>query len=117
MTAVSSATAVSSVLAGKPVGGAPGGTLASTNPARLDDIVTRVDLADAATFVDACRIAREAQREWCDVPAPLRGRVIAYVGRLVEANAEALARIVTREIGKPYVEALGEVREIVDTCD
>ena len=26
-------------------------------------------------------------------------------------------RLVTREIGKPYAEALGEVQEIVDTCD
>ena len=30
---------------------------------------------------------------------------------------EALARLVTAEIGKPYGEALGEVREIIDTCD
>jgi aldehyde dehydrogenase (NAD+) len=51
------------------------------------------------------------------VPAPVRGRAIAHIGRLVEANADALARLVTREIGKPYAEALGEVREIVDTCD
>jgi len=51
------------------------------------------------------------------VPAPARGRVIAQVGRLVEANKESLARLVTREIGKPYPEALGEVQEIVDTCD
>ena len=51
------------------------------------------------------------------MPAPARGRVIAQVGRLVEANKEALARLVTREIGKPYPEALGEVQEIVDTCD
>ena len=51
------------------------------------------------------------------MPAPARGRVIAQVGRLVEANKEALARLVTREIGKPYAEALGEVQEIVDTCD
>jgi aldehyde dehydrogenase (NAD+) len=36
---------------------------------------------------------------------------------VVEANADRLARLVTREIGKPYAEALGEVREIVDTCD
>jgi aldehyde dehydrogenase (NAD+) len=43
--------------------------------------------------------------------------VIAQVGRLVEANKEALASLVTREIGKPYPEALGEVQEIVDTCD
>src|SRR5204863_10195205 len=34
-----------------------------------------------------------------------------------ESNKEALARLVTREIGKPYAEALGEVQEIVDTCD
>ena len=43
--------------------------------------------------------------------------MIAQVGRLVEANKEALASLVTREIGKPYPEALGEVQEIVDTCD
>ena len=43
--------------------------------------------------------------------------MIAQVGRLVEANKEALARLVTREIGKPYPESLGEVQEIVDTCD
>ena len=51
------------------------------------------------------------------MPAPARGRVIAQVGRLIEANKEALAALVTREIGKPYPEALGEVQEIVDTCD
>ena len=51
------------------------------------------------------------------MPAPARGRVIAQVGRLVEANKEALARLVTREVGKPYAESLGEVQEIVDTCD
>jgi aldehyde dehydrogenase (NAD+) len=51
------------------------------------------------------------------VPAPVRGRAIKQVGRLVEANKEALAHLVTREIGKPYAESLGEVQEIVDTCD
>jgi aldehyde dehydrogenase (NAD+) len=47
----------------------------------------------------------------------VRGRVIAAAGRIVEANKEALARLVTREIGKPYAEARGEVQEIIDTCD
>ena len=61
--------------------------------------------------------ARSAQRSWAKVPAPARGRVIAQVGRLVEANKEALAALVTREIGKPYAEALGEVQEVIDTCD
>ena len=39
------------------------------------------------------------------------------VGRLVEANKQSLARLVTREIGKPYAVALGEVQEVIDTCD
>ena len=96
---------------------APGGRLESTNPAQLSDVVAEVLLADAQGFEDACRVARAAQREWAAVPAPARGRVIAEVGRLFEANKEALSRLVTREIGKPYPEALGEVQEIIDTCD
>lgn len=92
-------------------------TYDSVNPARTGEVVARVGLADAETFAAACRVAKEAQREWAKVPAPVRGRVIASIGRLVEANAERLARLVTEEIGKPYAEALGEVREIVDTCD
>lgn len=104
-----------SVVGGKDA--ASTGTYASINPARTSEIVAQVGLADAGTFADACRTAKDAQREWAKVPAPVRGRVIASIGRLVEANAESLARLVTREIGKPYAEALGEVREIVDTCD
>ncbi|HUD39426.1 MAG TPA: aldehyde dehydrogenase family protein [Streptosporangiaceae bacterium] len=104
-------------MAGVPESDGPGGTVASINPARASEVVAEVQLGDAATFVAAARAARAAQPAWADVPAPVRGRAIAHIGRLVEANAEPLARLVTREVGKPYAEALGEVREIVDTCD
>jgi aldehyde dehydrogenase (NAD+) len=53
-------------------------------------------------------------------PSALRALYDAHVEqiyRVIEQNAEALARLVVRDIGKPYGEALGEVREIVDTCD
>src|SRR6266700_2718968 len=108
---------VSSVVAGTPVAGAPGGRITSTNPARTSEVIADVALGDAAVFVAAARAAREAQQAWAEVPAPVRGRAIAHIGRVVEANGESLARLVTREIGKPYAEALGEVREVVDTCD
>jgi aldehyde dehydrogenase (NAD+) len=106
---------ISSVVSGRPVAG--GTRLESRNPANTEEIVATVELGTDDTFVDACRAARDAQSAWADVPAPVRGRAIAHIGRLVEDNAETLARLVTREIGKPYQEALGEVREIVDTCD
>jgi len=91
--------------------------IVSTNPARLDHVVGEFDAVEPDGFVDACRSARAAQAEWAAVPAPVRGRVIANLGRLVEANFEALARLVTDEIGKPIAEARGEVQEVVDTCD
>src|SRR5215212_7289548 len=113
----SGAPSIASVIDGEARTDAPGGRLTSTNPAQLDDVVAEVALADAATFADACRAARAAQPEWANVPAPARGRVIAQVGRLFETNKEALAQLVTREVGKPYPESLGEVQEIIDTCD
>jgi aldehyde dehydrogenase (NAD+) len=108
---------VASLVEGRPVEGPSAGTLRVPNPANLDEIVSEVALADAGTFVEACRIAREAQEGWARVPAPVRGRAIQQLGRLVASNLEPLARLITREIGKPIAEARGSVQEVVDTCD
>jgi aldehyde dehydrogenase (NAD+) len=115
--AASGAPSSASVIDGEARTDAPGGHLTSTNPAKLDEVVAEVGLADAATFVDACAAARAAQKAWAKVPAPARGRVIAQVGRLFESNKEALSQLVTREVGKPIAESRGEVQEIIDTCD
>jgi aldehyde dehydrogenase (NAD+) len=108
---------VASLINGKARPEGPGGTSISTNPAQLDDVVAEVRLADATVFVGACKAARQAQQGWAGTPAPIRGRAIQQIGRLVEDNKEALARLVTREIGKPYAESLGEVQEIIDTAN
>src|SRR3954462_12518180 len=109
--------AVSSWVGGSRLTDAPGGTLQSVNPANTDEVVAEIQLGDADTFADACRAARAAQDAWAHTPAPVRGRAIQQIGRLVEDNKEALARLVTREIGTPDAESLGEVQEVVDTCD
>ncbi|HEY7483386.1 MAG TPA: aldehyde dehydrogenase family protein [Streptosporangiaceae bacterium] len=106
---------VSSIVGGRPAESSIR-TMRSANPARLDEVVAEVRLGDAELFVTACRAARGAQQTWADVPAPIRGQVIANIGRLVEANKERLARVVTHDVGKPYAESLGEVQEIADTC-
>jgi alpha-ketoglutaric semialdehyde dehydrogenase len=113
---ITETTTVGSIIGGADHGGG-GERIESRNPANLDDLVCEVALGDSGTFVDACRAAREAQPGWAAVPAPVRGNVIKQIGRIVEDNKEALARLVTREIGKPYPESLGEVQEIIDTCD
>ncbi|MBA3690767.1 MAG: aldehyde dehydrogenase family protein [Actinobacteria bacterium] len=58
-----------------------------------------------------------------EVEQVLRGERVEVVvalqqlGRLVESNAEALAQLITREIGKPIRESRGEVQEVIDTCN
>ena len=111
------ASKIVSVVNGRATEAPPAGTLTSTNPSRLADPVAEVVLASAATFAAACAAAKQAQPSWGDIPAPVRGRAITAIGRIVEANKESLARLVTRELGKPHAEALGEVQEIIDTCD
>jgi aldehyde dehydrogenase (NAD+) len=108
---------ITSIIGGRPADGASAGTFTSVNPSRPDDVVADVRLADAATFAAACAAAKRAQPSWADIPAPVRGRAVAAMSRIVEANKEPLARLVTRELGKPYGESLGEVQEIIDTCD
>ena len=108
---------VTSLLDGTPVDDAPGGTVTVANPAHLDETVAEARLGDAGTFLDACRRAKAAQPAWAAVPPPVRGKAIQHLGRLVEDNAEALARLLTREIGKPIGESRGEVQEVVDTCN
>jgi alpha-ketoglutaric semialdehyde dehydrogenase len=89
----------------------------STNPARLDEVVGTVGSAGPDVFVRAAAAAHDAQPAWAATPAPQRGQVISNVGRLMTLNKERLAALVTAEIGKPLAEALGEVQEIIDTCD
>ena len=106
----------SSLLDGGPAHAADAEVRRTVNPAALDEVVAEVDLGDAGTFADAAARAHAAQPSWADVPAPVRGRAIQQFGRLVEDNLEALARLITREIGKPLAESRGEVQEVVDTC-
>ncbi len=115
MTTTDTVPVLTSLLDGEPVSAA-GEARVLVDPAHLDVEVARVHLGDADTFATACRRAHAAQGEWAATPAPVRGVAIHGLARVLEENKDALAGIVTREIGKPYAEALGEVQEAIDTC-
>ena len=87
----------------------------STNPSNTNEVIATVPEATSAEILTTLRTAKNAQKGWAKLPAPTRGRMIANVGRLVESNKEALAKLITKEMGKVFREALGEVQEVVDT--
>src|SRR4029450_4167019 len=101
----------------------------SVDPAHTGQVVAEVLLAEPATFVGACRAARDAQPGWAATPAPVRGRVGKYLGRrgggggvkslrrLGEESKGARPGLAPREMEKPLAEARGEVQEVIDTCD
>src|SRR5262249_60108679 len=104
------------IVAGRPRGEHGARVETSRNPARLEDVVCEVALGTGEAVLAACRAAAEPQRRWAATPAPVRARAVQLAGRLVEANKERLARLGTREIGKPHAESLGAAPELTDPC-
>lgn len=91
-------------------------TFKSINPSDSSDIVGIFTEASAQTIDEAVKAARKAFDSWSQTPAPIRGNILGQFGKLLEANKEELAWVVTREIGKTKREAMGEVQEAIDTA-
>jgi acyl-CoA reductase-like NAD-dependent aldehyde dehydrogenase len=87
------------------------------NPSRLSATSSKAALTDHVGVAAACAAASAHASSWAAVPAPLRGKTMGNLARIVEANLEQLAGIICDEIGKPLHEARGEVQEIIDTCE
>lgn len=58
--------------------------------------------------------ARRAYRGWRLVPAPRRAELVFRVGEILIERKEALAQLMSREMGKTIVEARGDVQEAID---
>ncbi|WP_127092194.1 CoA-acylating methylmalonate-semialdehyde dehydrogenase [Aquabacter cavernae] len=95
-------------ISGKPVS-APGGASAATfNPATGEQAGT-VLLADAALVDVAVSAAAAALPAWAALPAPARARVMFRFKDLLEKHMDELAGIITREHGKTFDDAKGEL--------
>lgn len=104
------------LIAGKWCDSANGKTFENRNPANWDEILGTFPLSTKADVDRAAKAAEEAYKEWRLVPAPERGNMIRKAGDLLSQRKEELARIMTREMGKPLVETRGDVQEAIDTA-
>lgn len=77
-------------------------------------LVARVPDMGAEDTRAAIDAASRAFPAWAATPAWERCAVVARLHALVSAHAEGLAVLVSLEAGKPYAEALGEVRYAAD---
>jgi succinate-semialdehyde dehydrogenase/glutarate-semialdehyde dehydrogenase len=95
-------------VAGEWVAADDGATFAVTNPARGDVIAEVADLSrvEVARAIAAAEIAR---KDWAAKSGKERAAVMRKWYDLMVANADDLAIILTAEMGKPLVEARGEI--------
>lgn len=86
------------------------------SPANQEDIIGEFAKSGQDDVDDAVKAARQAYKKWRLVPAPKRGDIIRKAGDIFTSRKEELARIMTREMGKPTFETEGDVQEAIDTA-
>lgn len=86
------------------------------NPSR-GEVIARVPMSGSAEVDAAVQSAAKAFRTWSALPVPKRAAVLFEYKRLLEEQADELARLVTRENGKTLDEARGDVRRGIEVVD
>jgi aldehyde dehydrogenase (NAD+) len=79
------------------------------NPANTSDVIAEFPEATDADVARAIAAASAAARGWRDTPGPERGRVLWRAANLARERVDEIARTMTREEGKIFKEARGEV--------
>ena len=81
------------------------------------EAIARVATVTASELDGIMARSAEAFQSWRLVPAPKRGEVVRDLGLEIRKNRQALAELVTLEMGKSLREGKGEVQEMVDICE
>ncbi|PLS16133.1 aldehyde dehydrogenase family protein [Bacillus sp. M6-12] len=81
---------------------------ASINPADKFDIIGYVQKSSIVDLEQATYSAKEAHKQWKKLSAPVRGEYLYKVASQLEKNADDIAEVMTREMGKTLSEAKGE---------
>lgn len=101
---------------GRWVDAADGLCFKDVNPADRRDVLGRFQRSGKKDIDRAVRAAQRALPGWSALPAPKRGEILFRSARLLEEKKEALARVMTREMGKSLNETRADIQEAVDTA-
>lgn len=86
---------------------------ASINPANKEEVLGNFQKSNAEDVELAITAAENAFSDWSNTAAPVRGDVLFNLIRLLEDNWTELATIITKEVGKSFREAKGEVEKTI----
>ncbi|HUY14604.1 MAG TPA: CoA-acylating methylmalonate-semialdehyde dehydrogenase [Terriglobia bacterium] len=87
-----------------------------TNPA-TGEVMMRVPLSSAGDVERAVEAATKAFPEWRRTPAGDRIQYLFKLKNILEENLNSLARTLTNEAGKTYIESVGELRRGIENIE
>jgi aldehyde dehydrogenase family 7 protein A1 len=93
-----------------------GDVLESVDPTR-NAVLGRVRGASLPEYRAVVASAAAAQREFRNVPMPVRGELVRQIGDALRAVRGELGQLIALEVGKIEAEGVGEVQEYIDMCD
>jgi aldehyde dehydrogenase (NAD+) len=93
-----------------------GKTFENINPADKHDKIGNFAFSGPEDLNAAVNAASNAFNDWKRVPAPKRGDMLRRAGDIFTRRKDELARIMTREMGKPVFETKGDIQEAIDTA-
>lgn len=88
----------------------------SINPATGEEFAA-FEPTSAAEIDRALDNAVRAQASWADTPVEERAHLLTSAARVLRKNLRSYAELITREMGKPILEAEAEVEKCAVTCD
>src|SRR6267142_1487848 len=103
-------------IAGDWVSPSTGESFENRNPADWNDVIGRFPRSGPDDLKRAIASAKRGFAQWSKTPAPIRGQVLQRVGQLLVERKDAIARAMTREMGKVVAETGGDVQEGIDTA-
>jgi aldehyde dehydrogenase (NAD+) len=108
------ATTFNNYIDGAWVPASSGNVFENRNPADARDVIGLFQRSDRRDVEQAIAAARRAYDRWRLVPAPKRAEILFRAAQLIAERKEALARDMTREMGKVLDETRGDVQEAID---
>lgn len=88
----------------------------SVNPT-TGETISSLPWASEQEVDSAVALAEQAYRQWRNVSVAERAAALRHVGNAMRARGEALAQMISLEMGKPIAQARGEVAKSANLCD
>ncbi len=87
------------------------------NPADQSDLVALSPDSSAETAKRAIEAITLGAEKWRRMTPPERGKIVLRAAQIVESDRDNIARLITREQGKPIAESYAEIKRAIDIME